>query len=141
MGGKNSEVNEQTTTILLEAAYFNSASVRKTVLDTGLRSEASTRFEKGVDPNRVKEAGLRACQLLQKYANGKVLKDVAEYNALDISKKTVSMNRNTVNKRLGTSLTNDEMEDILRRLQFEFTRTENDYVVTIPSRCGDITIF
>src|SRR5699024_8444324 len=63
MGGADTEVNEITTNVLLETAYFDPKTVRKAVMHTGLRSEASTRFEKGVDPNRVKEAGLRACEL------------------------------------------------------------------------------
>src|SRR5690625_3737068 len=72
MGGANTEVNEQTKTVLLEAAYFDAASVRKTVQYTGLRSEASTRFEKVIDPNRVYRAGIRAAQLLQIDAGGEV---------------------------------------------------------------------
>src|SRR5699024_5580483 len=61
MGGQNTEVSDDTTTVLLEAAYFNPIAVRMTVRDTGLRSDSSTRFEKGVDPNRVEKAGWRAC--------------------------------------------------------------------------------
>src|SRR5690625_4761114 len=141
MGGANTEVSDQTTTVLLEAALFDPQTVRKAVNATGLRSEASTRFEKGVDPSRIKEAGLRACELLQQYAQGKVIEGVAEFNALDISEKTVTMNRHIVNKRLGTSLTNDEIDDIIRSLQFEYSRNEDDYVVSVPTRRGDITIF
>src|SRR5699024_9773598 len=73
MGGANTEVNGQTKNVLIEAALFNPQTVRKAVNETGLRSEASTRFEKGVDPNRVREAGLRACELLVKYADGKLV--------------------------------------------------------------------
>lgn len=141
MGGKNSEVNEQTTTILLEAAYFNSASVRKTVLDTGLRSEASTRFEKGVDPNRVEEAGIRACQLLQKYANGKVLSGAAVFDELDRTERIVEMQTNDINKRLGTELSTTEIEKILKKLQFNYELAEDKFIVSIPTRRGDISIF
>src|SRR5699024_3739233 len=73
MGGANTEVQGDTSTILLEYAYFNSKRVRQTAHHMSLRSEASTRFEKGIDPNRVERAGLRACHLLEKYANAKVL--------------------------------------------------------------------
>src|SRR5699024_4293513 len=83
MGGANTEVSDETSTILLEAAYFDSYTVRKTVTATGLRSEASTRYEKGVDPNRVKRAGLRACRLLEKYADGDVLSGCVEFDELD----------------------------------------------------------
>src|SRR5690625_4657509 len=141
MGGKNSEVNEQTTTILLEAAYFNSASVRKTVLDTGLRSDASTRFEKGVDPNRVEAAGIRACQLLQKYANGKVFANPAIFDKLDRTENTVEINTNEINKRLGTKISTGEIAEILRKLRFSYELSENTFTVSIPTRRGDIKIF
>src|SRR5699024_3373130 len=65
MGGLNTEVNEDTTTVLLESAYFSPFAVRTAVRNTGLRSDSSTRFEKGVDPNRVEKAGFRACHLLE----------------------------------------------------------------------------
>src|SRR5699024_6577235 len=87
------EVTNQTSTILLEAAYFDRLTVRKTVNKTGLRSEASTRYEKGVDPNRVYRAGLRACHLLEKYAGATVLDDAAIFDALDKTEKTVEMNQ------------------------------------------------
>src|SRR5690625_3123178 len=73
MGGADTEVNDETKTILLEAAYFDGQIIRQTVKETGLRSEASTRYERGIDPNRVREAGIRACELLAKYANGTVV--------------------------------------------------------------------
>jgi len=83
MGGAETEVHDGTSTILLEAAYFSGASVRHTVNKTGLRSEASARFEKGVDPNRVREAGERACELLAMYANATIVSGVAEFDELD----------------------------------------------------------
>ena len=141
MGGANTEVNNKTKNVLIEAAYFDPQTVRKAVKQTGLRSEASTRFEKGVDPNRVKEAGLRACELLVKYAGGKLVADVAEFNQLDMTEKTVAMNVNEVNKRLGTEISVKEMEEILRKLRFEFERSDDEFTVSIPTRRGDITIF
>src|SRR5699024_4319094 len=104
MGGAETEVHDQTINVLLETAYFDGQAVRKTVRDTGLRSEASTRFEKGVDPNRVKEAGLRACELLVAYADGKVATGLAEDDHLDCSEKKLDMNANDVNRRLGTDI-------------------------------------
>ncbi|MEI3606008.1 phenylalanine--tRNA ligase subunit beta [Pseudogracilibacillus sp. SE30717A] len=141
MGGANTEVNDETRTILLEAAYFDSQTVRKAVKDTGLRSEASTRFEKGVDPNQVREAGLRACELLEKYADGKVVEGIAEFDQLDRSEKTIQMNSQEVNKRLGTEISNEEIEEILTKLRFTFERNADDFTVSIPTRRGDITIF
>src|SRR5690625_380846 len=141
MGGANTEVNSNTQTVLLEAAYFDPQTVRKAVSHTGLRSEASNRFEKGIDPNRVKEAGLRACELFIQYANGKLVHGVAEFDQLDRSEKTVEMNAMQVNKRLGTAITVEEMEEVLTKLRFNFERSGEDFTISIPTRRGDITIF
>ncbi|HEY4601121.1 MAG TPA: phenylalanine--tRNA ligase subunit beta [Cerasibacillus sp.] len=141
MGGANTEVHDGTTNILLEAAFFDPGSVRKTVKKTGLRSEASTRFEKGVDPNRVREAGQRACQLLEKYANGKVFRGVVEYDRLDRSEKTVMIHTDEINKRLGSEMTSEEIADILRKLRFEYKQEEKQFTVQVPTRRGDISIF
>ena len=141
MGGAHTEVHEGTKTILLEAAYFDRQAVRKTVNDTGLRSEASTRFEKGIDPNRVKEAGVRACELLVQFANGKVAEGTAEVDKLDRSEHTVAMNAKEINRRLGTTITITEMERILEKLRFNYSRIEDDFTVTIPTRRGDVVIF
>lgn len=141
MGGANTEVNVETTTVLLEAAYFDSATVRKAAKDTGLRSESSTRFEKGIDPNRVKQAGIRACQLLQQFAGGKVLAGVVEFDELDRSEKTVKMETNEINEHLGTEITPEEIAAILTKLRFNFKQNEKQFLVHIPTRRGDITIF
>jgi len=141
MGGANTEVHEKTSTILLETAYFNPASVRKTVQKTGLRSDASQRFEKGVDPNRVKRAGMRACQLLQKYANGKVLQGLAEHDSLDQSEKVVEIDTTSINNRLGTNISTEEIAHILKRLRFTFQQKEDHFTVNIPTRRGDIAKF
>ncbi|WP_026906390.1 phenylalanine--tRNA ligase subunit beta [Paucisalibacillus globulus] len=141
MGGANTEVTSYTKNILLEAAYFDSISVRKAVKATGLRSESSTRFEKGIDPNRVKRAGLRACHLLEKYAGGKVLEGVVEFDELDRSEKVVEINTTSINNRLGTDINTEEIAKILERLQFNFERNEDHFTVYAPTRRGDITIF
>lgn len=141
MGGANTEVHDETKSLLVEAAYFNPTSVRKTVKDTGLRSESSTRFEKGIDPNRVKQAGMRACQLLVKYADGVVLDNPVEFDALDKSEKEVSIKTEKVNKRLGTEISDDEIGEILTKLRFSYEEENSTFHVTIPTRRGDITIF
>ncbi|MHA6252076.1 phenylalanine--tRNA ligase subunit beta [Oceanobacillus sp. CAU 1775] len=141
MGGADSEVTNETRTILLEAAYFDSSSVRRTVKQTGLRSESSTRFEKGVDPNRVKKAGLRACHLLEKYADGKVVHGVSEHDTLNYDEKTVEINTDKVNDRLGSSISKEEIASILKRLKFNFEQSEKDFKISVPTRRQDITIF
>lgn len=141
MGGENTEVIDSTTTVLLEAAYFNPLAIRKASQHTKLRSDASNRFEKGVDPNRVHLAALRACELLEKYADGEVLKDSVIFDALDRSERNVTVSLSEVNRRLGTEISEEEMKNILRKLRFTYEQNEDLYEVTIPTRRGDITIF
>ena len=141
MGGADSEVSDETTTILLEAAYFDRNVVRKAVNHTGLRSEASSRFEKGVDPSRVQAAGDRAADLLSKYANGEVLKDTVAYDKLDLSETELNLNPQRVNNRLGTDISNEEIENILTKLGFGYEVSGDDYKVQIPTRRLDVTIF
>ncbi|WP_010532445.1 phenylalanine--tRNA ligase subunit beta [Lentibacillus jeotgali] len=141
MGGLNTEVSEDTTTVLLEAAYFAPTAVRKAVRDTGLRSDSSTRFEKGVDPNRVEEAGFRACHLLEKYAGATILAGPVSFDELDRNEDTVKMDTDEINKRLGTVITEDEIVSILNRLQFSFEQDNSKFIVHVPTRRGDITIF
>lgn len=141
MGGENTEVYEGTKTVLLEAAYFDPLTVRRASQHTGLRSDASNRFEKGVDPNRVHKAALRACELLEKYAEGDVLKEPVIFDQLDRTEKIISMNADEVNRRLGAEISTEEIDNILRKLRFCFEREDKDYTVTIPTRRGDLSIF
>ncbi|MFA1821238.1 phenylalanine--tRNA ligase subunit beta [Virgibacillus oceani] len=140
MGGFDTEVNEKTTNVLLEAASFSPATVRKTVKQTGLRSESSTRFEKGIDPNRIKKAGRRACQLLHKYANGKVYANAAEFDVLDATENVVKMNTAEINKRLGTEISAEDIVHILNKLRFNFDRDGDHFNVYAPTRRQDISI-
>ncbi|MDQ0220115.1 phenylalanine--tRNA ligase subunit beta [Peribacillus cavernae] len=140
MGGANSEVGSDTTTVVLEAAYFAGGVVRKASKDHGLRSEASTRFEKGVDPNRVREAGERAADLMAQYAGGTVLAGSAEADTLTVEPAVVSITLDKINTMLGTELTVSEVERIFARLQFEVSTVNHEFTVTVPTRRGDITI-
>ncbi|HJV16168.1 MAG TPA: phenylalanine--tRNA ligase subunit beta [Bacillales bacterium] len=140
MGGANSEVISDTTTVLLESAYFNGATVRKASKDHGLRSEASARFEKGVDPNRVRAAGDRAAYLMAKYANGEVLEGTAEVDTLTVEPAVVSITIEKINRVLGTNLSMAEVTAIFDRLQFGYSMEEDTITVTAPTRRGDIKI-
>ncbi|MBM7555016.1 phenylalanine--tRNA ligase subunit beta [Thalassobacillus pellis] len=141
MGGADSEVDDNTQTILLEAALFNPAAVRTSSKDHGLRSEASTRFEKGVDPNRVRRAGEKACELLENYAQGKVLKGVVEFDELDRAPQEVHITTTRINNRLGTEISNEKIGDILRRLQFDYKQDGDTFKVIVPTRRGDVYLF
>ncbi|MED3571352.1 phenylalanine--tRNA ligase subunit beta [Cytobacillus praedii] len=140
MGGANSEVQTDTTNVLLESAYFIGAPIRKASKDHGLRSEASARYEKGVDPNRVRAAAERAAQLLAEYAGGEVLEGSVEADSLTVEPAVVSVTLEKINRVLGTELTMKNVEDIFARLQFETTTDNGTIIVTVPTRRGDITI-
>ncbi|GAE92714.1 phenylalanyl-tRNA synthetase beta chain [Gracilibacillus boraciitolerans JCM 21714] len=141
MGGADTEVSDQTTTILLEAAYFDGQTVRKAAKAFDLRSEASNRFEKGVDPNRVRKAGEKACQLLEKYADATVLDGIVEFDQLDYSEKMVTIWTSKINDRLGTAISNDVVADILRKLHFNYEQDDETFTVYAPTRRQDIVIF
>lgn len=140
MGGASSEVQSDTTTVLLESAYFKGTTVRTASKDMGLRSEASARFEKGVDPNRVRPAAERAAELLALYADGDVLEGAAEADTLQVEPAIISIALEKINRVIGTEMSLQEVENIFARLQFE-TNTDNETItVTVPTRRGDITI-
>lgn len=140
MGGANTEVSETTTTVLLESAYFQSASVRRTSKELGLRSEASARYEKGVDPKRVRCAAERAASLMQQYAGGTVLEGTVEADTLNVEEAVVSITLEKINTLLGTSITMGEAEEIFQALQFGTSIEGDEITVTVPTRRGDITI-
>lgn len=140
MGGVNSEVSDATTTIVLESAYFTGSFVRQTSKKLGLRSDASARFEKGVDPNRVEAAAERAAQLLAELAGGTVLAGSVVVDELDKTPKKVIVSPDFINERLGMKISLDEMQHILRRLQFPFEVANGLFYIDAPTRRQDIVI-
>jgi phenylalanyl-tRNA synthetase beta chain len=140
MGGANSEVRDDTTTVFIESAYFTSPVIRKASKDHGLRSEASTRFEKGIDPARTKEALDRAAALMAEYAGGEVVGGIVEVNTLKEKEVTVTITLDRINRVLGTAITKDEVATILTNLQFAFTEDNGTFTITVPSRRRDISI-
>ena len=101
MGGENTEVDENTKNILIESAIFNSYNVRYTSLRLDLRSEASLRYERGLNWEYTNMAIERACHLLEKYANGKVLSDTIVYDNVEKTTKVAEVTLDDVNKTLG----------------------------------------
>ncbi len=140
MGGANSEVSEGTTDIILESAKFDGSTVRRTSRQLGLRSEASARFEKEVDPDRVRAALDRAAGLMARYAEGLVTEGVAEAEASARKPSVIDLSLSRVNGMLGTELSALEIKTILSRLQFEVKASGDDvWKVAVPSRRGDIS--
>ncbi len=138
MGGASSEVTKETKTVLLEAAFFNPLTVRQTSKNLGLRSEASTRFEKGVDPEQILPALYRAVQLLRQLCGGVVSSDASVHKAGDVEEVTISLRHERLVNLLGVQISPDEVMDIFRRLRLP-AEFENDvYQVQIPTRRPDL---
>ena len=140
MGGANSEVTSDTTTVVIEAAYFEGLSVRRTSKELGLRSDASARYEKGVDPNRVLVAGERAAQLLAELAGGEVLEGTVLVDDLDKAPARVVVSPDFVNTRLGMKISLEEMLSILNRLKFDVEAANGLLIIDVPTRRQDIKI-
>ncbi|MDR7073723.1 phenylalanine--tRNA ligase subunit beta [Fictibacillus barbaricus] len=140
MGGATSEVQADTTNILLEAAYFASGRVRTASKDLGLRSEASSRYEKGIDRNRVFAAAMRAASLISEIAGGKVADGIVEAGKREVNTYSVKMSVSRMNNLLGTSITAEQTAVIFDRLGFAYKANDDEFEVTVPSRRPDITI-
>lgn len=140
MGGDFSEVTPQTTNVIIESALFNPVNVRKTSRKLGLRSEASSRFEKGVAAERVNMALDRAAYLLQEHANGNILSGIVTAGQLPELETTVQITTDEVNQLIGFELTNTDIKNIFERLGFDSQVDGDSFNVHVPSRRGDITI-
>lgn len=140
MGGDFSEVTEQTTNVVIEGAIFDPVSIRHTSRRLNLRSEASSRFEKGIATEFVDEAVDRACYLLQELASGEVLQDRVSSGDLGSFVTPIDITAEKVNKTIGFNLSNDEIQSIFRPLGFETTLKGETLTVNVPSRRKDITI-
>ena len=140
MGGLNTDVDSATKTILIESAIFDATSIRYTAGHLNLRSEASIRYGKGLNYEYTGLAMLRACHLLQKYANAKVLSGMMIYDNVDKTPKIVEFKAEDVNKLLGINISTKDMEVELDRLDFKYTYNENTdmFKVIIPNRRLDI---
>ena len=139
MGGKNTEVSEKTKNIILESAYFNPTSVRRTSAAHGLRSDSSARFEKGIDPNMQKAALNRAVELiLELCPNAVVESSVGIVNKEE--EKIVEITTTYINNYLGITLSTEEIVAILEGLSFIVEVTGENLVVKVPTRRPDISI-
>ena len=139
MGGKNTEVSEKTKNIILESAYFNPTSVRRTSAAHGLRSDSSARFEKGIDPNMQKAALARAVELiLELCPNAVVESPVGVVNKEE--EKVVEISTSYINNYLGITLSTEEIVAILEGLSFTVEVTGENLVVKVPTRRPDISI-
>lgn len=139
MGGLETEVESTTKNVVIESAIFDSVKVRLTAKKI-LRSEASNRFEKGLDPARTYMAIERACSLLEKYANGKVVTGTVKYDKTENNEKEIELAFKNVNDVLGTVIPNEEILNVFRKLGFTYTVNGERVTVKVPTRRLDISI-
>ncbi|MDK2985528.1 MAG: phenylalanyl-tRNA synthetase beta chain [Clostridia bacterium] len=140
MGGYDTEVTGKTTNILLESAHFNPANIRHSSRKLGLRSEASNRFEKGVDRAGTVDAANRAAQLLEMLADGKVAKGVLDEYHDPVKPGTLELRIKRANDILGTNLNEEYIIELLERLSFAVEKVKDEILkVEIPTYRQDIT--
>ncbi|MBR5381834.1 MAG: phenylalanine--tRNA ligase subunit beta, partial [Oscillospiraceae bacterium] len=135
MGGANSEIIGDTAMVLFESANFNGVSVRRTATALGMRTDASSRYEKGLDPMQTYKAVQRACELVEMLGCGEVVDGFMDVVAKDITETTVKLEPDRINALLGTDLDRDFMEKALVSLGFELDGDE----IRVPSWRGDVS--
>ena len=139
MGGLSTEIENDTKDIIIESAIFDSIKIRKTSKKI-LRSEASNRFEKGLDPKRTYMAIERSCALLEKYADAEIVGGMLIHDTIDKDEKVIEVRYEKVNKVLGIEIPKDETVSILKALGFKTLEKEDIVIVTVPTRRLDIKI-
>lgn len=132
MGGLNSEITESTTSVLLESAVFDSASIRRTSRRLGLRSEASGRYEKGINAKRSAEALNRICQILEEQGVCTVASDMLDEYPNPKPEQVIHTSFDAINDYIGIHLPDEQITDILTRLHFKVENNNREIAVTVP---------
>jgi phenylalanyl-tRNA synthetase beta chain len=139
MGGQETEVDDGTAAILLEAAYFKPTSINKTSRQVKLRTDSSTRFERGVDWQGVAKALDRAAQLIAEHAGGEVLRGVIDVKKKAVKPKALTLRMDVLDRTLGLSLPAKKTASILKGLGFKASSSGKNLKVEVPTfRAGDI---
>lgn len=138
MGGLNTDVDENTKDILIESAIFDAVSIRYTASNLNLKSEASIRYGKGLNYEYTMDAINRACHLLEKYADAKILTGIVMHDNIDKTPKVVEFKQSAINKMLGITISEEDMASELDRLDFKYTKDGDKFTCTIPNRRLDI---
>ena len=134
MGGENSGIHEGTHTVVFESACFKGSSVRVTAKKLGMRTESSSRFEKGLDPQNCLPAVMRACELVEQLGAGEVVDGVIDVDNSGYQPTVLHLDPAWINTFLGTDISREKMEEILKNLQFGIDG-EN---IIVPSFRGDV---
>ncbi len=132
MGGLNSEIEESTKKVLIESAYFNPVSIRKTSKKLGLNTEASHRFERGVDPEGIIPALNRAARLMAELGGGKLVDGVIDEYPKKVPARTITLSTKDTNRLLGTGLNQDEIKDLLESIEFSAKKIDMDSLKVVP---------
>ena len=128
MGGENSMITDNVHTVLFEAACFNGTNIRLSSKKIGLRTDASGKFEKGLDPNNAEAAINRACQLMEELGAGEVVGGIVDVCNETREPSRVKFEPERINALLGTSLTKEEMLDYLARVELTYDEATNEIV-------------
>ncbi|WP_461224467.1 phenylalanine--tRNA ligase subunit beta [Lacticaseibacillus suihuaensis] len=140
MGGLDSEITEATTTVVIEAAKFAPTPVRRTALRHNLRSQASARFEKGIDVGSINKALDEAARLMAALGDGEVAKGTLAATSIPAEPAVVDISLSRINHVLGTTLDADVVTAIFKRLGFGVTEADGLFAVSVPTRRWDIAI-
>lgn len=139
-GGLSSGVSDTTTSIFLESAYFNPVSVRKTAKRHGVNTDASFRFERGIDPNITIYALKRAAMIIKEVAGGSISSDIKEFYPNPIKNQIVSFNYNRCNQLIGKEITKETIDAILSSLEIKTLKEENGTLtLEVPAYRNDVT--
>jgi phenylalanyl-tRNA synthetase beta chain len=140
MGGENSEVSKSTHTVLIESAYFEPSSIRKTSKSLALQTDSSYRFERGIDPTIQLKAAVRAADLIAELSGGSVVDGFSDVNPVKPEVKRVHLRVSRVNRLLGTELSIDRVISILNSLEIQTEKAEKESLIcTIPPFRPDIS--
>ena len=140
MGGENSEVSDSTTNILIESAYFEPSSIRKTSKNLALQTDSSYRFERGIDPDIQLKAAQRAAELIVKFAGGEIIDGYTDAHPVKTDQRNVKLRISRINHVLGTNLSLKDAEKILNDLEFETTLSgEGELSCSVPSFRPDVS--
>ena len=138
MGGAGTEVSRHTDTVLLEAAFFDPVSIRRTSRRHGLNTESSHRFEREVDISAVDEASRRACHLLEKYASAEIVGGISEYYPRTYEPAEIEVGVERINSLLGTGISGEKMKNMLTDLGFSCQLKSGELAVSVPGFRSDV---
>ena len=129
MGGENSMITDDVKTMLFEAATFDGTNIRKSTKRLGIRTDASGKFEKGLDPENALAAMNRACQLIEELGAGEVVGGVVDVYPNPVTRKRISFEPEKYNALLGTNVSREEMLQYFERLEVEYDKDNNELII------------